>query len=276
MCDPAGMSSDEHRLEGGWQTEVRRRADVVLRSAGPQSATVIALLRHLADEGFDAASRPVDGGFSSDGREQVTFVEGESPHPLAWCDQAAWHIGRRLAELHRIASRFRPDRPVWRPWFARSLPGTKPVVGHGDLGPWNVIARDGVPVAFIDWDNAGPVDALWELAQVVWLNAHLHDDDVADLNQLGSPSDRARQAAVLLDGYGLARADRVGFVDRMIEFAIRAARDEAVSSQVGPETPSPSPNGFPLLWAVTWRARSAAWMLDHRAVLQTTIERSAD
>ena len=89
-------------------------------------------------------------------------------------------------------------------------------------------------------------------------------------------SDRARQAAVLLDGYGLARADRVGFVDRMIEFAIRAARDEAVSSQVGPETPSPSPHGFPLLWAVTWRARSAAWMLDHRAVLQTTIERSAD
>lgn len=269
------MSADETRLEGGWQTEVSRRGNEVLRAAGPQSETVIALLRHLADEGFDAAPRPIDGGFAADGRERLSFVAGESPHPLAWSDDALWQMGRQLAELHRLASRFEPVRPVWRPWFARSLPGTKPVIGHGDLGPWNVIARDGVPVAFIDWDNAGPVDALWELAQVVWLNAHLHDDDVAAINHLGSPADRARQAAIVLEGYGLARVDRAGFVDRMIEFAIRAARDEAVSSDIDPDTVSPSPNGFPLLWAVTWRARSAAWMLDHRAMLAAMLERSA-
>ena len=159
---------------------------------------------------------------------------------------------------------FKPEHPQWRPWFARSLAGSMPVVGHGDLGPWNVIARDGLPVAFIDWDNAGPVDAVWELAHVVWLNAQLHDDDVAALNELAGPEDRARQATLLLDGYGLSRKDREGFVDKMIEFAVRSARDEAVLSHVGPDTPSPSPNGFPLLWAVVWRARAAAWMLDHR------------
>ena len=32
------------------------------------------------------------------------------------------------------------------------------IVSHGDLGPWNTVYRAGVPVAFIDWDGAGPVD----------------------------------------------------------------------------------------------------------------------
>jgi hypothetical protein len=274
VCQRVAVNTDEEPLHGGWQTDVSRRGDVVFRQAGPQSTTVIELLQHLADEGFDAAPRPVDGGFAPDGREQLSFIEGVSPHPLAWTAESLWQIGRHVANLHRIASQFAPERPSWRPWFARSLPGSMAVIGHGDLGPWNIIANDDLSVAFIDWDNAGPVDALWELAQVVWLNAHLHDDDVAVLNQLAPPVDRARHAAIILDGYGLAKADRKGFVDKMIEFAIRSARDEAISSQIGPETASPSPNGFPLLWAVTWRARSAAWMLDHRAVLQSEVERS--
>ena len=268
------MSADEERLEGGWQTEVNRRGDIVLRESGPQSPTVIALLAHITGEGFDGAPRPVGSGFSADGREQLSFVEGESPHPVAWSDEAVWMIGRRLADLHRATATFNPERPQWRPWFARSLPGSMPVVGHGDLGPWNIIARHGLPVAFIDWDNAGPVDAVWELAHVAWLNAQRHDDDVAELNDLPGPAERARHAALILDGYGLGRADREGFVDKMIEFAIRSARDEAISSQIGPDTTSPSPNGFPLLWAVVWRTRAAAWMLDHRATIQSILSLS--
>jgi hypothetical protein len=273
LCKPLRVSSDDERLEGGWQTEVHRRGDIVLRASGHQSSTVIALLEHISSEGFGASPRPVGTGFASDGREQLSFIDGESPHPMAWSDEAVWMIGRLLAELHRVTATFTPDRPQWRPWFARALPGAMPVIGHCDLGPWNIIARGGLPTAFIDWDNAGPIDALWELAHVVWLNAHLHDDDVAELNNLPGPADRARQAALILDGYGLSRDDRVGFVDMMIEFALRSARDEAISSRIGPDTTSPSPNGFPLLWAVVWRTRSAAWMLDHRAAIQSILNR---
>jgi len=274
QCEPGRVSSDDERLEGGWQTEVNRRGDIVLRQSGPQSPTVIALLAHLANEGFEAAPRPVGSGFADDGREQLSFIQGESPHPLAWSDEAAWMIGRRVAELHRATRTFNPERPQWRPWFARSLPGSTPVIGHGDLGPWNIIARGGLPTAFIDWDNAGPVDAVWELAHVVWLNAQLHDDDVAALNDLPGPAERARHAALILDGYGLSSGDREGFVEKMVEFAIRSARDEAISSQVGPDTPSPSLNGFPLLWAVVWRSRAAAWMLDHRSMIQSMLNGS--
>jgi len=42
------------------------------------------------------------------------------------------------------------------------------VVSHGDLGPWNAVYRDGIPVGFIDWDSAGPVDPVADLAAAAW------------------------------------------------------------------------------------------------------------
>jgi len=247
----------------------------VYRSAGEQSETVIRLLGHLRKRGFDAAPRPVGSGFAADGREQLEFMEGRSPQPSAWTDEGAWCVGGLLRELHEASASFDPgDDPGWRPWFARSLPGERTVIGHGDLGPWNILAHGDNPTAFIDWDNAGPVDAVWELAQVVWLNAQLHDDDVAALNDLPSATRRMEQAAIILDGYRLSARDRAGFADKMIEFALRSARDEAIGHAVGPDTPSPRRDGFPLLWAVTWRARAAAWMLDHRSELIRRLEQS--
>jgi thiamine kinase-like enzyme len=53
-------------------------------------------------------------------------------------------------------------------------------MGHCDVAPWNIVARAGMPVALIDWEFAGPVDPLVELAQACWLNAKLHDDIVAE------------------------------------------------------------------------------------------------
>ncbi len=264
--------ADEQALDGGWQTAVTRRGDVVLRSPGPQSPAVVELLAHLQRSGFGAAPEPIDGGFASDGREQLRFIEGESPQPLAWSIEAVFEIGRLVRRLHDATASFEPSSPpTWRPWFGRHLTGTRPVLGHGDLGPWNILALAGLPVAFIDWDNAGPVDAVWELAQACWLNAQLHDDDVAALNDLPSPSDRGAQVAALLDGYGLDRRERAGFVDKMIEFAVRSARDEAVHHGVEPDTASPADDGFPVLWGVTWRTRAAAWMLDHRDLLRRSI-----
>jgi hypothetical protein len=128
-----------------------------------------------------------------------------------------------------------------------------------------------VPVAFVDWEFAGPVDALWDVAHTAWLNAQLHDDDVAERNGLGRPEDRARQLRLFLDGYGLPAAGRRGLVDKMIEFAVHSARHEAVLATVTPESAAVDQSGYPVLWAVTWRARSASWMLRHRTLLEKAI-----
>jgi hypothetical protein len=263
----------EVNLEGGGTTKVTLVGDVVYRSPKPQSRTVMSFLEFLKTEGFEASPQPVDSGFASDGREMLTYIEGASPQPSAWSDDAIFHVGVLLRQLHTLSATWEiPAGAQWGHCYLRGLRGNASVIGHGDLGPWNILAREGEPVAFIDWDNAGPLDPIWEVAHVIWQNAQLYDDDVRDLNQLPDAESRFRQAKLIADGYGLDRELRHGFVDRMIELAIRSAREEAIEYHVTPETASPAPEGFPILWAVTWRSRSAAWMIDHREDLQMTIE----
>ena len=71
-----------------------------------------------------------------------------------------------MRELHEAARGFRPAHTDYR--FHPHPPRPGEIVSHGDLGPWNTVYRDGVPVAFIDWDAAGPVDPMVDLAAAAW------------------------------------------------------------------------------------------------------------
>ncbi|MDB5537337.1 MAG: hypothetical protein JWQ65_2212 [Devosia sp.] len=156
--------TDELSLVGGRST-VTRLGDVVFRQAAPWSTTTAALLRHLEQEGFEYAPRLIGEGFDEHGREMLTFVEGESIHPSPWDDSALPVLGEMLRKLHIASASFvSPANALWRPWFGRDL-GQPSVIGHCDTGAWNIIARERLPVAFIDWEEAGPVDPIIELAQ---------------------------------------------------------------------------------------------------------------
>jgi hypothetical protein len=265
-------SSEPVALEGGGRSVVYRHGNVVLRNTGPWTPAVHALLRHLGDVGFPAAPRLVGSGLDDDGREMLTFIDGEFTHPGPWSLDGAAALGGLLRELHQATSSFRPaPDAVWFPWHGRDLGGRAKVIGHCDVAPWNIVARDGLPVAFIDWETAGPVDPLVELAQMCWLNAKLHDDIVAEREHLPPLADRARQLAVIVDAYGLSARQRRAFVSRLIEFAICDTAWEADDAAITPETTT-----HPIaLWAMAWRARSAAWMIRHRRVLETALTRGS-
>jgi hypothetical protein len=92
---------------------------------------------------------------------------------------------------------------------------------------------------------------------------------VAGLERLPPAADRARQLAAIVAGYGLTAAQRRGFVEQMIEFAICDTAHEADDAAVTPET-----TAHPVaLWTMAWRARSAAWMIRHRRLLETALAR---
>jgi hypothetical protein len=259
------IAADETVLVGGRST-VTRQGDVVFRASAPWSATTLALLRHLEREGFEHAPRVVGDGFDEHGRETLTYVEGESVHPYAWRDEALPMLGAMLRKLHSAAASFVPPvDAAWRPWFGREL-GQPSVIGHCDAGAWNIIARGGLPVALIDWEAAGPVDPMVELAQAGWLNALLFDDDLGEALGLGSVEARGRQVRLLLDGYELPAKDRVGFVGRMRDFAIACAANEAEEAKVTPETTDAT-----ALWAITWRTRSAGWLVKHHDTLERIV-----
>jgi hypothetical protein len=263
--DPA-----ETILVGGRST-VTRLGEIVFREAAPWSTMTIALLRHLEREGFVYAPRVIGEGFDEHGRETLTFVEGESPHPYPWDDEALPVLGTMLKGLHTAAASFVPPTgAVWRPWFGRDL-GTRSVIGHCDTGAWNIIARNGRPIAFVDWEAAGPVDPLIELAQAGWLNALLFDDDLAETLGLGSVEARGRQIGLLLDGYELPAAQRVGLVDLIVDFATLNAANEIIESNVTAE----NTDAAAVLGAVAWRARSAGWLVRHRATLDRIVTASS-
>ncbi|GAB3459553.1 aminoglycoside phosphotransferase family protein [Kineococcus endophyticus] len=261
--DPDLHPDDEVALTGGGRTAVTRRGDVVLRPATPWSQAVIALLHHLAERGFAGAPRPVGTGFAADGREAVEFVPGEVLAPAPWADEAVGGVGVALRGLHRAVADFEPPAGArWQPWFVRELGRGPRVVGHGDTGPWNWVSRAGFPVALVDWEAAGPVDPLVELAQAGWLNCQLVGDVVAERQGLGSPLQRARQLRQLLDGYGLPLARREELVELLVEVAVADAAAQADEAHVRPESTDPEP-----LWALAWRTDSARWILRHRALL---------
>lgn len=261
-----GLDRCEMRLpvevarSGGGRTSVVRRGDAVHRAAGPWSTTVLDLLRHLERVGFDGAPRVLGLGFDSAGREVVTYLEGQFVHPRSWTEDALPEVGALLRRLHEATGSFAPPRDaVWAAWHGRDLGEANAVIGHCDAGPWNIVARDGNPVALIDWETAGPVDPVVELAQACWLNAQLHDDDVAERQGLAPATDRAHHVRLILDGYELPADRRRGFVDRMIEFAVQDAAAEA------------DDNGDETSWGVTWRKAGAAWMERHRSLLEAAL-----
>jgi hypothetical protein len=264
MTEPDG----EVLLEGGGRTRVHRRGGTVVRDTGPWTPAVHALLRHLEAVGFSAAPRLVGTGLDAGGRETLTYIEGGFTQPGPWSLDGAAAVGALLRDLHQATSSFRPPAgAAWFPWHGRDLGGPHTAIGHCDAAPWNIVARHGLPVALIDWETAGPVDPLTELAQVSWLNAKLHDDVVAGLEGLPPVADRARQLAAIVGAYGLSARQRAGFFDRIVEFVVSDTAAEADSAGVTPEL-----TAHPVaLWAMAWRARSAAWLLRHRRPLQAAL-----
>jgi phosphotransferase family enzyme len=268
MTGPATDPDEtEVALTGGGRTAVSRRGQTVLREAGPWSRSVHALLKHLEEVGFTGAPRVVGAGFDGSGRETLTYLEGEFVHPGPWSDDGVARLGVLLRELHGATASFRPPpTAVWRPWFGRAMGGERRVIGHCDTGPWNIVARSGHPVGLIDWEVAGPVDPLVELAQMCWLNAQLHDDDVAERAGLPPLGTRAGQLRLIVDGYELSAAQRSGFLDTIIEVAVRDAADQAIEARVTPDSKDCEP-----LWGMAWRVRGAAWMMRNRRALERAL-----
>lgn len=262
------IESDQSSCEtlGGHRTAVLRSGSVVVRETGPWASTVHFLLRHLEKVGFAASPRVVGTGFDEQGRETLTFIPGEFTQPGPWSMEGAAAVGEMIRKLHDATASFSlPPCARWNSWFGRDLGGPSKVIGHCDTGPWNIVARNGLPVGLIDWEFAGPVDPIVELAQACWLNAKLHDDIVAELEGLPPLAVRAHQVRSILEGYGLPLKQRRGFIELIIALVIHdtAAQADDVGVTINND-PVPA-------WGMAWRARSAAWIYRYRSFLQNAI-----
>ncbi len=216
--------------------------------------------------GFAGGPRLVGSGFDERGRELLTYVEGEVINPAPWTDEAIHELGRLMRRLHGATASFRPHAGAsWRPWFGRDI-GTPDIIGHCDAAPWNIVSRNGMPVALIDWEAAGPVDRLTEIALAAWNNAQLYDDEVAAMNGAPNATTRIRQLRLFADGYRLGAAERSRLAYRIIELAAESTANDAIEQQITPETEC-----APRVWGIAWQARSVAWLIRNRPLLEAAL-----
>jgi hypothetical protein len=196
---------------------VEREGDVVTRDTGPWSPAVHRLLRHLEAVGFDGAPRllGVDGD-----RERLSFVEGLTP-ALPWeawvfTDEALAGLAHLLRRYHDAVASFRwSDDDEWRWWVGRARDGHE-LVCHSDLWPPNVVFRDGLPFALIDWDFAQPGRRIDDIASAVKHFTPLIASARRAADRWPAPGDEGRRARLFCDEYGLGPAERAQLLDTVL------------------------------------------------------------
>ncbi len=230
VCQSDGVA--EEQLDGGIANAGRvvRVGPHVLRPSSPHSGSIHAFLRAVRDAGFEGASSPV--GIDEDGRERLVFIDGEvpvAPYPdWSQSDTTLASIARLLRGLHDAAREFDPQGLTWDDALADPAGGT--LVCHNDVEPSNVVFRDGIAVALLDFEFAAPGRPVYDVAQLARLCVPI-DDDV-DQDRLGwRPADRPARLRLVADAYGLARDGRAELLTAMddaiarIEAAVRRAVD---------------------------------------------------
>ena len=140
-----------------------------------------------------------------------------------------------LRGLHDAARGFDPQGRTWDDRLADPAGGT--LVCHNDVEPSNVVFRDGIAVALLDFEFAAPGRPVYDLAQLARLCVPI-DDDV-DQARLGwRPADRPARLRLVADAYGLDRDGRAELLTAMndaidrIEAAVRRSVDAGDPSSI--------------------------------------------
>ena len=186
-------------LAGGDMNVVVRVGDTVRRP--PEPSHVIELLQWYERVGFDGAPRFL--GHDAQGREILSFVEGRPAFaPVPSSDEVVAAIGALLRRAHDAQDGFAPPELV---------------IGHGDLFWTNVIFRDGLPAALIDWELARPMTRALEVAMAATYWAGIRIDE--QLVEWGIPTERrGERLRILCDAYGLGVDERDSLLRELIDF----------------------------------------------------------
>lgn len=244
------MAADEHEvvLAADGVTHVVRRGDTVRRPVRPFTATVQAFLAHLHARGFDAAPRPL--GYDEHGREVLSFVPGDVPVPplpgWAVTPDALTALARLVRRAHDAAAGWQspagavwgdlPGGPATRPAPTDGAPPGAPpepvLVAHQDYCPGNVVYRDRLPAAFIDFDLARPTTRVADAVNALHWWAPLVDP--VDRSPALADADAAERVRAFADAYGMTAEQRALVVPRALWRARRSTARMRAAAEVDP------------------------------------------
>jgi len=232
------MTEGELLIGDGVTQGIVRIGDTVRRPLRPFSLTVQAYLAHLRDSGFTGA--PLPFGIDEQGREMLSFVPGDVPRnplpPETAGDDVLVALARLIRALHRASAGWvPPDDAVWGGTPAslgRPIAQQTELVSHRDYYPGNVVFRDGLPVALIDFDLARPTTRLYDIANALWYWAPLRDP--RDRAPAFADVDIPHRVAVFADAYGMTVRHRAELAPFAVDLARRYHEDSRASAELDP------------------------------------------
>jgi hypothetical protein len=246
------LSTDKH---------VSKENNMVKRPIEKWSNNIHLLLRHFYTNGL-----PVPKTIKMDNRyEYLEYISGELIHPYKWNDELLYELAVLVKKIHDTAKTFECSKNMeWKKWCLREI-GNPTLYSHGDIAPWNTITIGNKIVGLIDWEMAGPIDPMIELARICWLFPQLFDDDLGKLYELPSPKKRAEQVRLILDAYGLSKGGRKNFFEKIIETIICETAHEAIDENVTFDTVGKQ-------WGMAWRNRSLYWIRRNKDTIKEALE----
>ena len=209
---------EEPLVGDGVTPGIVRIGNTVRRPVRPFTATIQAYLAHLRSAGFTAAPEPL--GIDDRGREVLSYVPGDVPReplpPETAGEEVLIALARLIRQLHDASQNWTlPPDAVWNVPAAGVTPqpkieGDDELVSHRDYCPGNVVFRDGLPVALIDFDLARPTTKLYDIANALYWWAPLYAPE--DRAPAFVAADAPGRAAAFADGYGMSAELRRGLV----------------------------------------------------------------
>lgn len=236
----ADRSPREVPLVGdGVTAGIVRVGDTVRRPLRPFSLTVQAYLAHLHRVGFSDC--PIPLGIDDAGREVLSYVAGDVPREPLPPETAALDVLRGLGTLVR---RLHDAAEGWSPaadacWGGLPGGGLGPLndsepelVGHRDYCPGNIVFRDGLPAALIDFDLAQPTTRLYDVVNALYWWGPLLDP--LDRAPAFVELDVAERVSIFADAYGLATELRHQLVPFAAETVAAYHRRARAAASVNP------------------------------------------
>lgn len=172
------------------------------RPAGAWSLTVHAFLRHLRGQGLTCVPEPlaVEGQV-----ERLVAIDGDAGAD-GWKHQ---HSDAGLRSAVRLLRTVHDASVGWvpPPDAVFRVPEVacdgEAVWCHGDIGPWNMVWRDGEAVGLIDWDFLHRGPRLDDVAYGLrWFTPARDDENALEWHHFPAVPDRAHRVQVFLDTYG--------------------------------------------------------------------------
>ncbi len=193
--DESTFSNNEHR-------PIVRIGNTIHRPTHWWTPSVHDLLNYLEKINFPYSPRVL--GFDNQGREILTYIEGDSGKE-GWykihSNEGLSNFAKLLRSYHDAVAGYVPPQDAEWAYSPNTIkPGE--IMCHGDFGPWN-IAWDGEnPVGILDWDFVLPARPTYDIFYALEYATPFRDDNTTlEWHHFLDVPDRKKRIRLFLEAY---------------------------------------------------------------------------